>query len=95
MSSLEENSNRVDSRCQVPAAFWELYDLDNNPVVPGDVLPGSVTPCCSDSDNNSDVCFSPDQAVVGHQLGVLLCNSVLTLSLWRQHQILQVKGSAH
>lgn len=39
------------------------------------------------------VLFSHHQAILSPQLSVLQCNSVLTLSSWRQHQIPQVKGS--
>ena len=67
MSSLEENSGRVNSRHHVPAACWVLYD--HSPVALGDLLPDSVTCCCSDS----FALFSPDQAVVGHPLGDLQC----------------------
>lgn len=67
MSSLEENSDRVSRCCHVPAACWAL--CDHSPVVPGDLLPDSVT-CCR---SGSLAFFSPDQAVVGHPLGDLQC----------------------
>ena len=35
----------------------------------------------------------PHQAIWQHQLDVLKCISVLTLSTWREHRVPQVKGS--
>ena len=40
------------------------------------------------------VCFIPLQVILWHQLGVLQFNSILTLSIWRYHQIHRLKAES-
>lgn len=79
----------VSRCCHMPAACWAL--CDHSPVVPVDLLPDSVTCCCS----GSWAFFSQTRQLLDTLWVTCSVDSVLNLPQWRQHQIPQIKGSVH